>query len=256
MKIIRYDYKGQINYGLLEKEGTIKKIIGNVFDVPLNVCSKHILNYEEITLLTPCVPTKIIGIGLNFIDHIEAAGLDIPKEPYIFIRPNSSLNAHNGKVLINNPEHYVQYEGELAIVMGKECSKVDLKEASDYILGYTCANDVTDKTLFLKDGHFGRGKAFDTHCPVGPLIETELDTSGLSITTKVNGDIKQNGNTENMVFSMEYLIAFLSEIMTMYPGDLIITGSPAGVGQLSDGDLVEVSIPGIGTLVNSVSYYR
>jgi len=254
VKIIRFDYKGQANYGVLEESGKIKKIKGTIDEIPLNICSSPVLNSDEITLLAPCEPTKIIGIGLNFIDHIESVGLNIPEEPYIFIRPSSSLNAHNGTVIINNPDHYVQYEGELAVVMGKKCSKIDPKEARKHILGYTCANDVTDKTLFLKDGHFGRGKAFDTHCPVGPLIETELDISSVSITTTVNGEIRQNGTVKNMVFSVEFLVSFLSEIMTLYPGDLIITGSPAGVGPLVGGDVVEVAIPGIGTLFNQVLY--
>lgn len=254
MKILRYKFNGEANYGVWEEDGTIKKIKGSIYDKPLNICHETVLPIEDVTLLAPCEPTKIIGIGLNFTDHIEAAGLSIPDEPYIFLRPSSSLNTHDGKVLVKNPEHQIQYEGELAVVIEKKCCDISSKDAYKYIMGYTCANDVTDKTLFLKDGHFGRGKAFDTHCPVGPLIETELDISDLSITTTINGIIKQEGSLKNMVFSVEYIVSFLSKIMTLYPGDLIITGSPAGVGFLHHNDLVEVYIPGIGKLSNRASF--
>jgi len=254
LKILRYNFNGEVNYGVWQEDGTIKKIKGSIYDKPVNICHETVLTIEDVTLLAPCEPTKIIGIGLNFTDHIEAAGLSIPEEPYIFLRPSSSLNTHNGKVLVKNPEHQIQYEGELAVVIGKICSDISPQDAYKNIMGYTCANDVTDKTLFLKDGHFGRGKAFDTHCPVGPLIETELDISDLSITTTINGIIKQEGSLKNMVFSVEYIVSFLSKIMTLYPGDLIITGSPAGVGFLDHNDLVEVYIPGIGNLSNRVSF--
>ena len=251
MKYCRISYNDEVYYGLKdEKSGRIKLIEGNIFDE--FALTSRFLNEEEITYLPPCVPTKIVVIGLNYRDHIAEAGLPIPDEPYIVTRPLNTLNAHQGKVLFNEPQHLIQYEGELAVIMGKTAKNVAEADGAKFIFGYSCANDITDRTLFKKDGHFGRAKAYDTHCPVGPFIVTELENTEREIITRVNGIVKQQGHTGDMVFKVPYLISYLSHFMTLNPGDIILTGSPAGTGPLKPGDQVQVSIPSVGTLSNEI----
>ena len=214
--------------------------------------SGQVLSLEEVQLLPPVLPGKILGVGLNYLDHIKESGLAVPDEPYIVHRPTTCLNSDKGIITLPNPSHYIQYEGELVVIMGKRCKNISYQVAEDYIFGYTIGNDITDKTFFIRDKHFGIAKAFDTMCPLGPYVENDVDFRHKKIITKVNGTVMQDGNTDNMIFDVPSLIAYLSQIMTLEPGDVIMTGSPSGVGSLTVNSTVEVSIDGLGTLINFI----
>jgi 2-keto-4-pentenoate hydratase/2-oxohepta-3-ene-1,7-dioic acid hydratase in catechol pathway len=198
-------------------------------------------------------PSKIVAVGRNYADHAKELGNDAPSEPILFLKPPSALLAPGGTIVRPAMSQRVDYEGELAIVIGREAKNVRAADWRDFVLGFTCANDVTARDLQKKDVQFTRAKAFDTFCPLGPHIETDLDPSRLRIQTRVNGALKQDGNTAQMVFPCDFLIEFISSVMTLFPGDVILTGTPAGVGPLAAGDTVEVEIEGIGTLRNVVA---
>jgi len=198
-------------------------------------------------------PSKIVAVGRNYADHAKELGNDAPSEPILFLKPPSALLAPGGTIVRPAMSQRVDHEGELAIVIGREAKNVRAADWRDYVRGFTCANDVTARDLQKKDVQFTRAKSFDTFCPLGPHIETELDPSRLRIQTRVNGALKQDGNTAQMVFPCDFLIEFISAVMTLFPGDVILTGTPAGVGPLAAGDTVEVEIEGIGTLRNVVA---
>ena len=198
-------------------------------------------------------PTKIVCVGRNYAEHAKELGNEAPSEPILFLKPPSALLAPGGTIVRPAASNRVDHEGELAIVIGKTAKNVKRGDWRDYVLGFACANDVTARDLQKKDVQFTRGKGFDTFCPVGPHIETELDVSSLRVTTRVNGQIRQDGNTNQMMFDCAFLVEFISAIMTLVPGDLILTGTPAGVGPLERGDTVEVEIEGIGVLRNDVA---
>jgi len=208
---------------------------------------------DSLQLLTPVVPSKIVCIGRNYAEHAKELGNEAPPEPIIFLKPPSALLPPNGTIVRPPQSQRVDYEGELAIVIGKQAKNIAAANWRDVVLGFTCANDVTARDLQKKDVQFTRGKGFDTFCPIGPWIVTDLDPSHLAIGTRVNGEIKQNGNTEQMIFRCDVLVEFVTSVMTLFPGDVILTGTPAGVGPLNSGDVVEVTIEGIGTLRNRVS---
>ena len=205
---------------------------------------------DEAKLLAPVTPGKIVAVGRNYAEHAKELGNDVPSEPILFLKPPSSLLSPGGAIEMPEASSRVDYEGELAIVIGRRAKKIDAANWRHYVFGFTCANDVTARDLQKKDVQFTRGKGFDTFCPLGPWIETDLDPSDLAIRTRVNGETKQDGRTSQMVFQPDALIAFISGIMTLEPGDVILTGTPSGVGPLSAGDIVEVEIEGIGTLRN------
>lgn len=197
-------------------------------------------------------PTKIIAIGLNYLDHAKELNMNIPEYPLIFIKPPSAVIG-DGEIIIYPPQtQELHYEGELGIVIGKKARNVSIEEAIDYIVGYTCANDVTARDLQRMDGQWTRSKSFDTFCPLGPRIVKDVDPTNLAIATRVNGVTKQSSNTNQMIFNAYRLVSFISAIMTLLPGDVISTGTPPGVGELQVGDVVEVEIEGIGTLRNTV----
>jgi 2-keto-4-pentenoate hydratase/2-oxohepta-3-ene-1,7-dioic acid hydratase in catechol pathway len=198
-------------------------------------------------------PTKIIAIGLNYFDHAKELKMDIPDHPLIFLKPPTSIIG-NGDVIILPPQtKELHYEGELAVIIKEKVKNVSKDEARRFIAGYTCANDVTARDLQRIDGQWTRAKSFDTFCPLGPRIVSDIDPQHLSIITRVNGTVKQNSNTINMIFGVFELVSFISEIMTLLPGDVIITGTPPGVGAIEVGDVVEVEIEGIGVLKNAVT---
>ena len=207
----------------------------------------------SLQLLPPVAPSKIVAVGRNYADHAKELGNEAPPEPILFLKPPSALLPPNGTILRPPQSQRVDFEGELAIVIGREAKNVGRAQWRDYVLGFTCADDVTARDLQKKDVQFTRGKSFDTFCPIGPCIETDLDPSSLALTTRVNGEVRQNGNTAQMVFSCDFLVEFITSVMTLLPGDVILTGTPAGVGPLVSGDVVEVTIEGIGTLRNSVT---
>ncbi len=203
--------------------------------------------------LAPCQPTKIIAVGLNYLSHAKETGNEVPKEPVFFLKPASSIIAHGEKIVY--PAHLsrrVEYEGELAVLIGKRGSDVAPREAGDHILGYSCANDVTARDLQKVDSQWTRAKGFDTFCPLGPVIATDVDPGDLMIRTRLNGELRQEAATSEMVFTVEQLVSFISAVMTLEVGDVILTGTPAGVGELKPGDRIDVEIEGIGTLANTV----
>jgi 2-keto-4-pentenoate hydratase/2-oxohepta-3-ene-1,7-dioic acid hydratase in catechol pathway len=197
-------------------------------------------------------PSKIIAVGLNYIDHAKEIKMPLPERPLIFMKPSTSVIG-DGEAIVYPPDtKLLHYEGELAVVIKDRAKNVAKEDAARFIAGYTCANDVTARDLQAADGQWTRSKSFDTFCPLGPRIVSGIDPKSLSIVTRVNGTVKQNSNTKNMVFDAYDLVSFISGIMTLLPGDVIITGTPAGVGPLEAGDSVEVEIEGIGVLKNRV----
>ena len=198
-------------------------------------------------------PSKIVAVGRNYAEHAKELGNETPTEPIIFLKPPSALLAHEGTIVRPPQSQRVDYEGELVIVIGSRAKSVRADRWRDVVKGFTCGNDVTARDLQKKDVQFTRGKSFDTFCALGPCIETELDPADLSVTTRVNGEVKQNGRTSQMVFPCAFLVEFISSVMTLEPGDVIFTGTPSGVGPLNSGDTVEVEIQGIGTLRNHVA---
>ena len=198
-------------------------------------------------------PSKIVCVGRNYADHAKELGNEVPAEPILFLKPPSAVIGHGATIVLPPQSQRVEHESELAIVVGKEARKVSAARWRDYVQGFTCANDVTARDLQKKDVQFTRGKSFDTFCPLGPWIETDLDPSALRVTARVNGAIRQDGNTRQMIFPPPVLLEFITSIMTLLPGDVILTGTPAGVGPLLAGDTVEVEIEGIGTLRNVVA---
>jgi 2-keto-4-pentenoate hydratase/2-oxohepta-3-ene-1,7-dioic acid hydratase in catechol pathway len=207
---------------------------------------------SSVKFLPPVEPTKIIAVGLNYIDHAQELGVSAPEEPIIFLKPPSALIGDRDPIILPKASSRVDYEGELAVVIGKRCRNVPRERAKEFILGYTCFNDVTARDLQAKDGQWSRAKSFDTFAPMGPYIAELEDASKLKIQTRVNGENRQRSNTSNMIFDVPTLIEFVSSIMTLEKGDVISTGTPSGIGMLKDGDIVEVEIEGIGVLRNPV----
>jgi 2-keto-4-pentenoate hydratase/2-oxohepta-3-ene-1,7-dioic acid hydratase in catechol pathway len=204
-------------------------------------------------LLAPVQPSKIVCVGRNYREHAAELGNPMPSEPLLFLKAPSSLVGHGAAIELPAVSQRVEHEGELAAVIGRTCSRVsDAENPLDYVLGYTCLNDVTARDLQKRDVQFTRAKSFDTFCPVGPFVETELDPLDVRVETRVNGEVRQRGRTSVMAFPVPYLIRYVSHVMTLLPGDVISTGTPAGVGPLAVGDLCEVEVEGVGVLRNPV----
>lgn len=214
-------------------------------------------SYEigELEVLPPVTPGKIICVGLNYVDHALELDMDLPDHPIIFLKPPSAVIGNGDKILYPPESNQVDYEAELAVVIGKRCRNIATRRADDVIMGYTCFNDVTARDIQKIDNQWTRAKSFDTFAPLGPFIiePGEIDLSDASICSRVNGEIKQDSNISNMIFNPSALVEFISHIMTLDKGDVIATGTPAGVGELHPGDVVEVEIEGIGTLKNQVA---
>jgi len=200
-------------------------------------------------------PIKIIAIGLNYLDHARELKMNIPDFPLIFMKPSTTVIGSGDAIILPPQTKELNYEGELAVVIKEKAKNVSQDEARHYIAGYTCANDVTARDLQRIDGQWTRAKSFDTFCPLGPKVVSDIDPKHVPIITRVNGEVRQNSNTINMIFDVFELVSFVSEIMTLLPGDVIITGTPPGVGAIGVGDVVEVEIGGIGVLRNTVTRY-
>jgi 2-keto-4-pentenoate hydratase/2-oxohepta-3-ene-1,7-dioic acid hydratase in catechol pathway len=201
----------------------------------------------------PTDPSKIVCVGRNYADHAKELGNEVPKSPLLFLKAPSAVIAHEAEIVIPRQSNRVEHEGELGVVIGRDCKNIaDREDPFQYVLGYTCVNDVTARDIQRADVQFTRGKSFDTFCPVGPHIETELDVCDLRVTTTVNGLIRQDGRTSQMVFPVDFLIRYISRQMTLRVGDLIATGTPSGVSMLNPGDVCEITVEGIGTLSNKV----
>jgi len=206
---------------------------------------------EEVELLAPADPSKVVCIGLNYVEHAKELKMSLPSEPIIFLKPPTAVIGPGADIVMPPSSGQVDYEGELAVVIKERCRNVSAKKADDYILGYANFNDVTARDLQRKDGQWTRAKSFDTFAPMGPYV-VDADPSNLKIQTRVNGRLRQSSNTSDLIFSVPELIEFVSEIMTLLPGDVIATGTPPGVGSLNAGDYVEVEIEGLGALKNGV----
>lgn len=208
---------------------------------------------SETAFLPPCNPSKIIAVGLNYKSHAEELGMKLPDEPLIFLKPPTSVIGHKEEIIYPLMSERVDYEAELGVVIEKTCSACSAENAQDYIFGYTCFNDVTARDLQRKDVQFTRSKSFDTFAPIGPYIETELNLEAVVVESFLNGDKRQSTPLSDLIFPVNILVSFISKIMTLFPGDVIATGTPAGIGQMVPGDGIEISISGIGKLSNRVS---
>src|SRR5436305_385221 len=263
MKYCRFQFNGQPQYGLVESVAGRDAIVRLLLTAPeeadgdmesLRTRRIEALPLEEAALLPPVRPSKIVCIGRNYHEHAAELGHDVPTEPLIFLKATSALLSPGGVVRRPKISQSVHYEGELGVVIGKTCyqpaADADIRQ---YILGYTCVNDVTARDLQNKDGQWSRAKGFDTFCPVGPVVTDEIDPwAGVGVSTRVNGGIRQQGNTRDFIFTLDAIIRHIAQAMTLYPGDLIPTGTPSGVGPVQAGDVMEVSVQGVGTLKNSV----
>lgn len=208
---------------------------------------------DEVKLLAPVSPSKIVCVGRNYREHAAELGNKMPDEPLLFLKAPSAVIGPEDRIELPKASQQVEHEGELGVVIGRTARNVsESEDALNYAYGYTCVNDVTARDLQRKDVQFTRGKSFDTFCPVGPWIVTDLDPTNVNVTTRLNGEVKQNGNTRDMAFDVAFLIRYISAIMTLCPGDLICTGTPAGVSRMKHGDVVEVEVGGVGILRNQV----
>lgn len=258
MKICRFMYERAATYGVLE--GSLVRKAPNTapWADALGQASWPFEAQEiplaALELLAPVAPSKVVCVGRNYREHAAELGNPMPSEPLLFLKAPSSIIGHDEAIELPPESEQVEHEGELGVVIGRKARRLRADDDPlQYVMGYTCLNDVTARDLQRRDVQFTRGKSFDTFCPVGPFIETDLDPSDLEVTTSVNGETKQRGRTSQMAFPVTMLIRYISHIMTLNPGDLIATGTPAGVSRLAAGDTVEVSIEGIGTLRNRVT---
>lgn len=249
MRIVRYAGHGD-GYGVL-RDGMIFPLAGSPFDGVRETGAAPVA-LTAVQLLAPCQPSKIVGIGRNYAAHAAEHHAPVPTEPLIFLKPPSALLAPGAAIELTPLSAQVEHEGELVVVIGRRCRHVALAQALDVVFGYTCGNDVTARDLQRKDGQWARAKGFDTFCPLGPWIETALDPTQVEVTCLVNGVVRQQGTTADLIFSVAQLIVHVTQAMTLEPGDVIMTGTPAGVGPLHPGDEVVVRIGGIGELRNPV----
>ena len=246
-----------MRYGVLEEDSKVREILGSIYEH--FKLTDNIYNLEEVILLAPCTPSKVICVGLNYKAHIEEFNRnrsELPEVPVLFMKPSTAVIGPGAEVIYPAMSSQVDYEAELAVVIGKKARDVSPGDVSGIIRGYTCANDITARDLQRKDGQWTRAKGFDTFAPLGPWIETELDVSDLRISLYLNGELKQDSSTRSMIFSVDRLVSFISRIMTLLPGDVVLTGTPEGVGPLKVGDTVKVVVEGIGDLSNNVSKPR
>jgi 2-keto-4-pentenoate hydratase/2-oxohepta-3-ene-1,7-dioic acid hydratase in catechol pathway len=264
MRYCRFQWNGQPQYGLVEAIAGRDAIVRLLLTPPEDadgdmesLRSRRIepIPLEEAPLLPPVRPSKIVCIGRNYREHATELGHEVPKEPLLFLKATSALLPPGGIVRRPKISERVDFEGELGVVIGKTCHQPDADEdIRRYILGYTCVNDVTARDLQNKDGQWSRAKGFDTFCPVGPIVSDEIDPwAGIGVRTRVNGEPKQQGNTRDLIFTLDAVIRHIAQAMTLFPGDLIPSGTPSGVGPLKAGDTVEVSVEGIGTLRNPIA---
>lgn len=255
MKLCHFEYKNDKKWGALKNDSVFPiDHLENVHNRSETVKLTNSIRIEEVKFLSPVSPSKIVCVGRNYAEHAAELGNEVPKEPLIFLKAPSAIITDGEAIIIPEQSNQVEHEGELAVVISRTCKNLSENEDPfEYVFGYTCLNDVTARDLQRQDVQFTRAKSFDTFCPIGAIIETELDVSDLRVTTKVNSVIKQDGRTSQMVFPIPFLIRYISSQMTLNAGDVIATGTPSGVSKLNDGDIVEVEIEGIGVLRNPVT---
>ena len=252
MKIVRFQANGSgPAFGILEDE-TVYAATGDVFEGLTK--GDAVGSVDEVSLLAPIEPGKVIAIGLNYLLHVKEndPSREVPTEPVVFMKPPSAIIGPGEPVELAYPENNIDYEAELVVVMGKKAHRVKKEEALDYVLGYTGGNDVSDRVQQFAGQQWIRGKGYDTYLPLGPCIETDLDVSDVKVESRLNGEVRQSDNTNGLIFDVPFLIEYLSDVMTLNPGDIIMTGTPHGVGPMKDGDTIEVEIGGVGVLSNPV----
>jgi 2-keto-4-pentenoate hydratase/2-oxohepta-3-ene-1,7-dioic acid hydratase in catechol pathway len=263
MKYCRFQLDGQPHYGLVEsvagREEITRLLLGPPEDVAgdmEDLATKRMnhIPLAEAKLAAPVRPSKIICVGRNYREHAAELGNEVPSEPLIFFKPPSALLAPGQNIRRPRISERTDYEGELGVVVAKSCYKLGPdQDVRPYVLGYTAVNDFTARDLQNQDGQWTRAKGFDTFCPVGPLVTTEVDPwAGIAVETRVNGELRQQGNTRDFIFPLDVIIRYISQVMTLLPGDLIATGTPKGVSPVAAGDVVEVTVEGVGTLRNPV----
>lgn len=250
MKIVRYG--AEAHYGILEDE-TVYAASGDLFDGLSK--GDRVGSIDEVQLQAPLDPGKVIAIGLNYVDHVTELdkSRELPTTPVVFMKPPSAIVGPDQPIELAYPENDTHYEAELVVVIGKKAKSVPEADALQYVLGYTAGNDVSDRVQQYGDGQWIRGKGYDTYLPLGPAIETELDINDIMVQSRLNGEKRQSESTKSLIFSVPFLISFVSDVMTLNPGDIIMTGTPHGVGSMKDGDVIEVDVQGIGVLRNPVT---
>ena len=256
MRLCRFAFlKSQTpRIGAIEGDLVFPFAAGESLESTTRALSNERIRVEEIRLLPPVTPSKIVCVGRNYREHAAEMGNRMPEEPLLFLKAPSAVIGNGDLIQLPSQSRQVEHEGELGVVIGRRARHIQADENPlSFVLGYTCVNDVTARDLQRKDVQFTRAKSFDTFCPVGPVIETDLNPLEREVTTRLNGKIKQQGRTSDMAFSVPFLIRYIAEIMTLYPGDLIATGTPAGVSRMTHGDVVEVEVEGIGVLRNQVA---
>ncbi|MES2482646.1 MAG: fumarylacetoacetate hydrolase family protein [Pseudomonadota bacterium] len=250
--IARYSLGNSIHYGLIEGD-KVRRLVGSIYE-GLNL-GQETDQLAEVRLLAPVERPRIFGLAYNYNAHTQEANKTVPSAPVVFMKPDTALVGPGDAIVYPHDGEIVHYEGELTVIIGKKGRYITEDKALDHILGYSCGNDVSDRIVQRRESAFGTllaGKGYDSFAPIGPVIATELDPANLQVITRLNGVVKQDANTSDLLFSVRYAIAYLSRFMTLMPGDVIMTGTPAGVGPIAPGDVVEVEIPGIGVLRNPV----
>jgi 2-keto-4-pentenoate hydratase/2-oxohepta-3-ene-1,7-dioic acid hydratase in catechol pathway len=255
MRIARFTSGDEPRFGVVgtaEDEGVIATLIGDPLYQGVEPTGERV-ELDDVRLLAPVIPrSKVVCVGRNYADHAAEMGNDPPQEPLLFLKPNTSVIGPGDPISYPRQSNEVHYEGELAVVIRRICRDVPAERAADVVFGFTVGNDVTARDLQKKDVQFTRAKGFDSFCPLGPWVETDLDAADLEVTTTLNGDVRQHGRTSQMIFDVPTLIAHITSVMTLLPGDVVLTGTPAGVGPMRPGDDVAVTVQGIGTLTNKV----
>jgi 2-keto-4-pentenoate hydratase/2-oxohepta-3-ene-1,7-dioic acid hydratase in catechol pathway len=257
VRIVRFVARGRAKYGILARN-TIRGLRGSPFSNFQHLNSPSIFDgstyaLDKVRLLPPCLPSKIVCLGLNYRSHIEEMKLPMPSVPLIFLKPSTAVIGPNDKIILPPGWKHIDFEGELGVVIGKKAKDVPEERAKEFVLGYTCINDVSDRHAQAADGQWTRAKGYDTFAPIGPWIETEADPDNLKLETYLNSELRQSASTSDLLFGISKLVNFISDVMTLLPGDVIATGTPSGVGPMKPGDAVEVRIENIGTLKNFVA---
>jgi 2-keto-4-pentenoate hydratase/2-oxohepta-3-ene-1,7-dioic acid hydratase in catechol pathway len=255
VRIARYTTGDEPQYGVVggaDGEEIIAAVVGDPLYAGVELTGEQV-SLADVRLLAPVIPrSKVVGIGRNYVAHAEELGHDVPTEPLVFLKPNTSVVGPGDPIVYPRQSTNLHYEGELGVVIGRICRDVPSARVADVIFGYTVGNDVTARDLQQSDDQWARAKGFDSFCPLGPWIETDLDPTDLAVRTELNGELKQDGRTGLMIFDVPTVISYITSFMTLLPGDVVLTGTPAGVGPMVVGDDVSVTVEGIGTLTNKV----
>ena len=256
MRIARFTTGDDPRYALVQQEGDrtfLAVLTGDPLYMPVTPTGERLELGDGVRLLAPVIPrSKVVAVGRNYADHAREMGNEVPSRPMVFLKPNTSVVGPDDPIVLPDFSQEVSYEAELAVVIGRLAKDVSPEAAPAYVLGYTVANDVTARDAQRTDGQWARAKGFDSACPLGPWIDTDLNPEDVGVRSRVNGEVKQDGRTSDMIFDVPFLVSYVSEAMTLLPGDVILTGTPAGVGLVDVGDRVECEVEGIGVLSNPV----